>query len=344
MPATKKKKSKAKKKSGSTALVVVCLLVILAAAFGLWYVLDREPAPPQKETVAVKLYFVNAATSMWETETRQIPADAKRTDMISEVLNMLVAGPKSATLGKSIPSGSLIVKGTLVEGEKTTEDGLTQAYNTVQVDLSEEYNELPSVSQVVCMNSIVYSLTELAFVDDVHFFINGEDVLKQNGQPVGELDRDKLLLGNQPIPPVTVDVRDITVYFADEDILSLVAERRSVEMSVNKPAEQYIVEEILKGPVGEAAVRTIPADTKLRSAYTEGDTCYVDFTAEFVNKFDSGSTVEQLMVYSIVNSLTELPNVKKVRLLVDSGNIVEAKGFSLDLSKAFERNAELIGE
>ena len=344
MPATKKKKSKVKKKSGSTALIAVCLLVVLAAAFGLWYILDREPEVPQKETTAVKLYFVNTATNMWETETRQIPADAKRTEMISQVLNMLVTGPKSATLSKSIPFDTLIVSATLVEGTKTTEDGLSRAYNTVQVDLSGEYKALTGVTPVICLNAIVYSLTELDFVDDVHFYIGEEELLKQSGQAVGQLNRDNVLLGNQPITPETVEVSDITVYFADEDILYLVPERRSVEMSINKPPEQYIVEELLKGPAGETAAKTIPADTKLRSASTEADICYVDFSADFVNKFDGGSSVELLMVYSIVNSLTELPNVKKVKFLVDGDNISEARGFSLDLSKPFERDAGIIGE
>jgi len=346
MPVTKKRKPKSKKKSNSTALVVVCIFVILAALAGLWYVLDREPEAPQKETASVKLYFVNTATNMWETETRQIPADAKRTDIISEVLNMLVAGPRSATLSKSIPvtNAPLVVSATLVEDTKTSEDGLSRAFNTVQVNLSAEYKELTGTAPAMCVNAIVYSLTELDFVDDVHFYIGDEELLKQNGQPVGQLNRDNVLLGNAAIPPETVDVRDITVYFADEDILMLVPERRAVEMSVSKSPEQYIVEELLKGPTDEASVKTIPTDTKLRSATTEGDICYVDLSAEFVNRFDGGSAVERLMVYSIVNALTELPNVKKVKFLVDGDNIVDAKSFSLDLSKPFERDADMLGD
>ena len=322
-----------KQKPQKLLALALAILMILTALAGC----NTSP-----DTLAVKLYFVNTATNEWETETRQITANAKRTDMISDLLNQLVAGPKSTTLSKSIPSATLIVSGALVENVRTEEDGTERTYNTVDVTLSDEFYDLSGVASTMCMHAIVHTLTELDFVDDVHFLIGEEELLAMNGQSFGTLNRDNMLLGNTPILPVIVDVQEFIVYFSDDQALSLVAETRSVEMTQSKPTEQYIVEELLKGPQSKHLIKTIPADTKLRSAYTEGDICYVDFSSDFVNKFDGGSSIEQLMVYSIVNSLTELPNVKKVKFLVDGDNILDQKSFHLDLSKPFERAADML--
>jgi len=329
MPQKKqKRKRKGKKKSNAwvTMIVVVLLVGLVGGAY--WFT-SQDIAG----TVPVKLYFVNTSTNKWQTETRRIKANLKKTEALQETLSQLVAGPKSSTLGKSVTSPTLITLGSLLEESKT-----------FTVKLSEEYYALGSTESIVCLNAIVYTLTEFDYVDNVHFYVGDAELLRPNGQPYGMMNRDNVLLGDAPISPDTVNTREVVVYFSDEQALALVAEKRSVEMSVNKQPERYVVEELLKGPTASDLYAVIPADTKLRGVSTEGDTCYVDFSQDFLSKFDGGSSAERLMVYSIVNSLTELSNIKRVKILAGGDTILDTKGFSLDLSKPFERDAELIAQ
>ena len=323
----------------AAAIVIAAIVILLSPSA------NTNPVGEDSLTkvATTKLYFVNNTTNLWETETRPLTMAEKRTDMVSEVLGMLVDGPKATTLTGSVPSPTLIVSGALVEGMKADENGIERENVTVAVTLSDEYNALSSVDSMRCLHAVVYSLTELDFVNDVQFYVGDTEVVRANGQAMGALNRDNMLLGDDPIPPNPLNVQDFIVYFADDQILEMQSERRSAEISQNKPLEQYIVAELLEGPASGMLMRTIPADTKLRSAYLEGDICYVDFSADFINKFDGGSSEERLMVYSIVNSLTE-QNVKKVKFLVDGDNITDQGSFHLDMSKPFERDESMIAE
>ena len=335
MSGTTRRKRRKRKAKKSPVFLIVCLLAILTAAV-FWFIWSQPGSSTQADTQPINLYFINTASNTWKTEARKITV-GKRTDMISEALSLLVAGPRDTTLTKSVPSPSLISLVTLEPGTRTGADGQNEEYNIVEIVLSEEYSALSGTDAVICINAIVHTLTELDFVHDLHFTLGEEELM--NGRL---LNRSNVLLGDAPIAPEVVASRDVLVYFADDELMHLVAEERSVEVSLNKPHERYIVEALLKGPQAEHSVPTIPAETKLRSVYFEGDMCYVDFTQEFVNKFEGGTSMERLMVYSIVNSLTELTHIKKVKFLVEGDNILDSKNFHLDLSTAFERDAEMI--
>ena len=66
---------------------------------------------------------------------------------------------------------------------------------------------------------------------------------------------------------------------------------------------------------------------------------YVNLSRDFIKK--KGSISEPIIIYSIVNSLTELDGVKKVQFLIEGEKINEYNG-DLDFSKPFERNTDFI--
>ena len=144
--------------------------------------------------------------------------------------------------------------------------------------------------------------------------------------------------GNNP----PIEKTTLTLYFSDKEALGLVAETREVSKG-NKSIEQLIIEELIKGPVDKDHLRTVPAESKLLAIKTESGLTSVDFSEEFVSKHWGGSTGELFTVYSIVNSLTELPEIKSIQFLVD-GKKVETLSGHLDLEKPIERDESLINE
>jgi len=60
-----------------------------------------------------------------------------------------------------------------------------------------------------------------------------------------------------------------------------------------------------------------------------------------VRDHPGGSAGELITVYSVVNTLTELPGVKEVRWLID-GQAVESLAGHLDLSRPVARSDEII--
>ena len=133
---------------------------------------------------------------------------------------------------------------------------------------------------------------------------------------------------------------NITLYFSDKDALTLVAENREVAKG-SKSMEQIIIEELIAGPENPEHLRTVPAETKLLSVEVKEGTVFIDFSEEFITKHWGGSTGESFTVYSIVNSLTELPDLKSVQFLVNCKKIETLAGH-MDLSVPIERNEMLI--
>lgn len=102
----------------------------------------------------------------------------------------------------------------------------------------------------------------------------------------------------------------ITLYFANENADALVP----VEREIDKPSDMVIalVNE-LKKPEKYAAV--LPQGTELIDYKVEDEILVLNFNQAFVNL--QGSTGEFITVNSLVNTLTELPQYKGVKLLVE---------------------------
>jgi len=114
------------------------------------------------------------------------------------------------------------------------------------------------------------------------------------------------------------------LYFAgptnfDDDLLPEV--RRIPGMAGSLPPEERatrIVNELIKGPAGGSVLcPTVPKGTRLRSLRIVDGVAYVDFSSELVSSHWGGSRSEEITIYSIVNTLAELPEVERVQILVE---------------------------
>lgn len=80
---------------------------------------------------------------------------------------------------------------------------------------------------------------------------------------------------------------------------------------------------------------------KLRSVKVQDGVATVDFSKELQKNFNGGSTGEEMLVGSIVNTLTDFPEVKKVRIRIE-GEDVETLSGHMDLSEPLPRMTELL--
>lgn len=121
-------------------------------------------------------------------------------------------------------------------------------------------------------------------------------------------------------PQITTESKEtkekVTLYFGDKEAMYLVPEGREV-VKDHKPIEQVIVEELIKGPRNPALSRTIPPEARLLSIRVENGVAYVDFSREIQTKHWGGSSGEAMTIYSVVNSLAQVPGIKQVQFLVE---------------------------
>lgn len=141
-------------------------------------------------------------------------------------------------------------------------------------------------------------------------------------------------------PPKPSKGVTLKLYFGDPNAMYLEAEERTVaEPGDNLPLTA--VKELVKGPRVEGHSRTIPPEARVLDVKVVDGVAYVNFSKEVQTKHWGGSTGETFTIFSLVNTLTELPGVDKVQILVE-GEKVETLAGHIDLAGPFPRNEDMI--
>jgi hypothetical protein len=103
--------------------------------------------------------------------------------------------------------------------------------------------------------------------------------------------------------------RNIILFFPDTDSRFLIPEERLIKLKGS--IEKAIVEEILKGPLTAGKRETSLTKGDIASVKKNEDTVTVSLSGRYL-KNGKLSMNDEISLYSIVNSLTELPGIKRV--------------------------------
>ncbi|WP_313525918.1 GerMN domain-containing protein [Anaerotignum sp.] len=267
----------------------------------------------------IELYFMGSNGKMKATQKDVQKSEPE--DVINTILEDLRVGIKTDGIQPTVP-------------ENLGVNSIEIAEKVATIDFNSKYYGLASVNEVICRSSIVWSLTSLDFVDSVIFTVDGAPLLSRDGEPYGAMSRLNILV-DPVVSATTTEYAILKLYFSNADASDLIVEDRVVEVNANQPRERTILEQLIAGPKEAGNYATIPAETKIMDVTTTSDgVCYVNLSQEFVSKHNGGSTGELLTVYSIVNSLCELENVKKVQFLIEGEKMQSFKGH-IDFSTPF---------
>ncbi len=133
--------------------------------------------------------------------------------------------------------------------------------------------------------------------------------------------------------------KKVTIYRADEDGAQLIADTYTVERTNETIAQAMGL--LSEDPMKNGLYGTLPEGAKVNSIRFAQHVAYIDFSPELKRNFHGGSAAELMLVGSIVNTLTEIPGVKKVKITVN-GHTVESIGGHCDVSVPLERMPELL--
>ncbi len=135
--------------------------------------------------------------------------------------------------------------------------------------------------------------------------------------------------------------RTIVLYFADSNAQFVKPENREVALVDGVDLYRSAVNELIKGPLTSGNQRAVPETMAVQSVSFADGIVTVDFGTEFLSRYPRGSAGETMFVYSIVNTLTEFPEVKGVKFLA-GGPIPPSRDYNYDLTQVFSRNESLI--
>ena len=258
----------------------------------------------------------------------KVPYQAKNTEkaaLIEEFLIVLWSDSGSVEYRKPIPNDVELINYSL--------DG---AMLTLWLD--EDYYKMEQVEKVLCCAAVVRTMTQIEGVDCVNFYVGDSPLVDAQGNMVGALYPDNFV-ENPGATINSIQNTTLTLYFANKDGDALIAETRNVHYSSNMSMEKVIIEQLLDGPDTAGLKSAIPSGTKLVSVSTVDGTCYVNLDATFKNQ--DYAVKEAIVIYSIVNSLSEQSNITQVQISVN-GDTSGAYRDTYKLSDFYVRNLDYV--
>ncbi len=246
---------------------------------------------------------------------------------INEALDRLSTQPSDYELRASIPEDVRINSVSLTDG-------------LLLIDFGTEYLRKGGHEEILRRAAIVRTLDQIEGVDEISFTVDGAVLADSKGNPVGMMTAD-MFIDNAGNEINAYERTGLILYFADEDGTGLVKTTESVAYNSNISMEKLVSEHIISGPLSYGVYPVTAPDVRLISVTTKDGVCYVNLSKEFLQK--QGKVSDEVVLYSFINSLTELPNINKVQFMVDSETEISFGDHSY-LNEAFERNLEIVDE
>lgn len=279
------------KKRILTMLMAVCILLPCISC-----TVEQAPIAGAAAYYLLEQEDRTTGVSLLEQEER---SDLTGLSLESYVQKYL-AGPMDASLRNPFPRELRLLKIEYHQVEKE-----------LQLVLSEEYTELSPLAKTLANACLVWTLTELEDVERVRLLSNsGADLMDGESW----LTRDMYLIE----PNMTEQEVTYNVYFTDHQSRYLIAEVRHVIPSESDSLGTHILYQLLDGPHADSDLQTtIPRGTRLLGFAVSNGLATVDLSEEFLINKPQTELAERMTVYSIVNSLTELDSIDRVRIYVE---------------------------
>ena len=254
-----------------------------------------------------------------------------REEIIEELLDQLTATPERMEYKAPLSGNFELLGYSLEEGQ-------------LVLNFDERYKALPPTTEVLVRAAAVRTLTQVKGVDYVSFQVRSNPLLDTSGNVIGSMSAD-MFIDNTESEMNSRERVKIRLYFANAQGDKLIETNRTLEYSrysTNISMERLVVEQLIGGPseqVKDKVYPTMNPETRVVGVTVKDGTCYVNLNENFLTQIYNVSS--DVVIYSIVNSLVELPNVSRVQIAVNGDSNVMFRD-SASLSVTYERNLDLI--
>lgn len=250
----------------------------------------------------IQLYYLSKSETRVETREVLRPEGTVE-EQLQLLLSYLSTEPENLSLKSPLAMGAKLL-------------GMDYHEGRLVLNMSGEYLALSPTTEVLVRAALVRSFTQLEDVEKVLIQVEGNPLVDATGEPVSFMSASQFIY-NDGNEINSYEETKVTLYFANEDGDKLIAASREKFYSTNTPLERFVVEEMIAGPSGkiEGLYPTINPETRILSVMTKDGICYVNLDTSFSTVINNVSS--ELAVFSIVNSLVELPNINKVQVLVN---------------------------
>lgn len=274
---------------------------------------------------SIQVYFIASEKTQLVSQTYELKNKTDKVKAVKELLDAMRSLVNTEQYKKAIPDQLTIKK---VEEKK----------GHIVIDFDAAYGDMDIVTELFCRAAIVKTVVQIDGVYDVEFTVNEQPLMNKDEQAIGVMDEGSFLEDQENISNYN-EYSYITIYFSDSTGKKLKEYNEQIEFEPNVPVEQIVMNQLLNGPQEKGYKDTIPKGTKVNSVVTKEGICYIDLSSEFLAQQEGVSP--EVVIYSVVNSLAELPTVNKVQFTVN-GEKVKKYQKTVTFSGVIERNLEIV--
>lgn len=304
--------------------IFICLVLVFSLT-----ACEKEEAP--KEYLGYYFFSVDVANTGLVHE--EYSPKSKETDaLIDEFIEKMSTQPKNSSKKQLLPQGVII------------EDYSIDSNGNLTLYFNSAYTNTTGISEILMRAAIVKNLVQIPDIVAVQFYVSGQPLTDSNLNPIGLLTAADFIDNTGGETNYTQQV-NLTLYFADSTGDALKSVPVKINYDSTMSVEESIITQLMKGPEEIKGIeednlkKTIPDKTKINKITIKDKTCYIDFSDDFLNKRSDISSL--VAIYSVVNTLTELPNVDKVQFSID-GQQATLYNDTINFGTVFERNLDIV--
>lgn len=249
-------------------------------------------------------------------------------DVVRSIVQYMVRENAAAEYQTPIPAGI-----TYLHAEYDDVQG------SVRISFNILYDSVNAESLMFFKTCVAWTILQLKEVESVS--ISLKDLANKDPETatiVESFDRDSFTM-NFGDKSGYKQTGTIVLYFANETGELLKEYQQTVEISNTTSLARLVVESLIEGPEEDGYMATLSDEIKINNISVNNGICYVDLSEEF---YDTANPLKNdVIVYSVVNSLVELPNVSKVQFL-KNGEKLQFFRETMPFDGIFERNLDLV--
>ena len=304
---------------------VLCILCTVILVFGMTGCGEKT----DKQLMSYQVFYINSDGSGLTGKTYQLK-DAKQ-DLVSVIKELIIRlqTPQDESLKSPIDEGIQVVDYQIKE-------------NQLSVYFSAGYNNKSGLDEILSRAAIVKTLCQIQEIEYVEFYVEDQPLML-SGNAVGLMSQESFV--DELNPQDQKQSKETVLYFANKQGNRLKKITTDITYNAVEPIARLLVGQLIAGVssiqnIDETKLQSaVPSKTTLNNLTIRDNICYLDLSKDFEQQDPNVSS--EVIVYSIVDTLCELPEVTKVQFSVD-GEQKEKYGDLEGFNKPLERNLDLL--
>lgn len=252
-----------------------------------------------------------------ETETNRLIAD---------LWEQTCKKPQMIERESVVPSDVVLLKSTV--------DG-----NNLSIYFNTAVKNMDIVAELLFRAALVKTFTMIEGIETVTFFVDDKPMTDAGYAPLGAQKAssyvDIIGSGLSGVQKTT-----LTLYYTEETGTELIKSTKDIVYENSYSLERHVIDRLKEGNTVEGYYPTLPSSLQVISINVKSGTCYVNFDSSFIT--DALPISGYAIIYSVVNSLSELAEVKRVQIMVNGDSNVTFKE-NISLVVPLERNLDYVG-